>query len=588
MKKRHWPIQTSIALSFTALMMVGMIFLSAVLYYVFNTQMITTQDTSSELLLDQASISMRDYLRSMLQIAETMNYSVIKNNDLADNSIEDGMSFLYAENQGTLVSIACFDRSGTLIASEPISTMKENANVIEQTWFKDAYDLNPVFSAPHIQNLYDRSSYQYFRVISLSQEVEFTRNGRTFPGVLVIDMNYNGLEEIFRNLNRDLSDGYTYLVDGTGTGTIIYHPYINMIDAGLYEEVSLPAELLNDGVYTKSYGGTNYSVAVKTVGYTGWKLIRAVPHHAILLDMQKTRYTIALVAVLLILILTILTGFISRRLTKPLEELTHSIENLKGDNLDGTIYEGGSAEVLYLGKSVKHMISRIRVLMDTIVKEQEEKRKSELDALQSQINPHFLYNTLDSIVWMIEAEHNKDAIFMIRQLASLFRISLSKGKTIISIEDELQHAKNYMNIQKIRYKDKFEVEYDIDPDVLDCKTVKLIVQPILENAIYYAVEALGGDGEIKVSAFHEGEDIYITVQDNGMGMTQEVVDKLLVEGEFVPKRGSGVGLINVHKRIQIRFGQQYGLSIESELDEGTKVTIHLPYQKFEGGGKNAR
>ena len=214
--------------------------------------------------------------------------------------------------------------------------------------------------------------------------------------------------------------------------------------------------------------------------------------------------------------------------------------------------------------------------MDDVMREQDERRRSELDALQSQINPHFLYNTLDSIVWMIEGEKNADAVFMVTQLASLFRISLSRGRTVISIKDELVHARNYMNIQKVRYKDAFEVYWNIEDQVLENCTVKLVLQPILENALYYGIDAMGDEGEITVRGEKIGDDIYLSVTDNGLGMPKETVDQLLVDEERVHKHGSGVGLINVHKRIQLRFGTEYGLLIKSEPDEGTTVTIHIP------------
>ncbi len=175
------------------------------------------------------------------------------------------------------------------------------------------------------------------------------------------------------------------------------------------------------------------------------------------------------------------------------------------------------------------MTDQLRSLTDDLVTEQEEKRKTELDALQSQINPHFLYNTLDSIVWMIEGEQYEDAVFMVTQLASLFRISLSRGQNIIPIEDEIKHAQNYMNIQKVRYKDKFEVSFKIDPQICSCDTVKLVMQPILENAIYHAVEPLDGEGVIDVVGERTEGDIYIRVTDNGLGMSQEAVDKLLTD-----------------------------------------------------------
>jgi len=191
------------------------------------------------------------------------------------------------------------------------------------------------------------------------------------------------------------------------------------------------------------------------------------------------------------------------------------------------------------------------------------------------------YNTLDAIVWMIEGERYEDAVFMITQLASLFRISLSRGKTIISVEDEIKHAKNYMNIQKIRYKNSFAIDFSIEEEILHCCTVKLVVQPLLENAIYYGVEGMDGEGEIHVKGYRKEDDIYIEVSDNGLGMPQDMVEQLLTDNNRVRKHGSGVGVINVHNRIRLRFGKPYGLEIESMPDEGTTIRIHLPYIPYE-------
>ena len=199
-----------------------------------------------------------------------------------------------------------------------------------------------------------------------------------------------------------------------------------------------------------------------------------------------------------------------------------------------------------------------------------------LEALQSQINPHFLYNALDSITWMIEGERNDDAVFMISELAKLFRISLSKGRTVISVQDELQHARSYMNIQKIRYKQKFSVTFDIDPVVYSYCCVKLVLQPILENAINYGVNSMDDSGEIIVTGQKREETILLSVTDNGFGMSEEEAELILTDSNRVHKHGSGVGLVNVNNRIHILFGKEYGLTVKSELDEGTTVSICIP------------
>ena len=221
---------------------------------------------------------------------------------------------------------------------------------------------------------------------------------------------------------------------------------------------------------------------------------------------------------------------------------------------------------------------QIEQLMEEIMRQQNERRKIELDALQSQINPHFLYNTLESITWMVEAQKNREAVIMISELAKLLRVSLSRGKTIIPIKDELQHSRSYMNIQLVRYKERFKIDFQIDEELYNYCIVKLVIQPILENAIYYGVGHMDedDDGRIVVSGEKKDNDIYISIEDNGMGMRKEVLENILTDNNKVPKHGSGVGVINVHSRIKLMFGEGYGLTVYSEPDEGTKVVIHIP------------
>ena len=301
------------------------------------------------------------------------------------------------------------------------------------------------------------------------------------------------------------------------------------------------------------------------------------PKRVLSMGLTETRLFFVILMLLTMLMIIIINQLVSSSIAKPLQRLNESVKEWEAGNMNPEIYVGSFLEVEHLGKTLRSTVAQIRQLMEDILIEQEEKRKSELDALQSQINPHFLYNTLDSIVWMIEGERYDDAVFMVTQLASLFRVSLSRGKTIISISDEIRHAKNYMNIQKIRYKNTFTVDFQMEEDILKCCTVKLIIQPLLENAIYYGVQGMDGEGEIQIRGYRSKEDIYIEVRDNGIGMPKEVVCQLLSENNHAPKKGSGVGLINVHNRLKLRFGSCYGLEIESVPDEGTTVRIHLPY-----------
>ena len=291
--------------------------------------------------------------------------------------------------------------------------------------------------------------------------------------------------------------------------------------------------------------------------------------------MLNIRYFVVLLTLLTIMMLVVVNRIVSARISSPIMKLNDSVKKYEAGEKP-EIYIGGSLEIRHLGYSIQKSYERIDNLMKEIVVEQNERRKSELDALQSQINPHFLYNALDSIIWMIEGERNDEASYMISQLAKLFRISLSKGRTVIPVRDELQHARSYMNIQKIRYKNTFSVEYDIDPSIEDCCTVKLILQPILENAINYGVNGMEDCGEITVTGRKEDGCVVLTVEDNGLGMSGEEAALLLTDSNRVHKKGSGVGLVNVDNRIKILFGKEYGLYVDSEPDEGTRVSIRIP------------
>ena len=250
----------------------------------------------------------------------------------------------------------------------------------------------------------------------------------------------------------------------------------------------------------------------------------------------------------------------------------------------------------HLGRSITSMAQQIQVLMKDIVAEHESKRKSEFDTLQSQINPHFLYNTLDIIVWMIENEQKSEAVKVVTALARFFRISLSRGKSIIRVSDELEHVRNYLMIQHMRFKNKFTYQIQADDDVLEMASLKLMLQPLVENAIYHGMEFMDGDGEILIRASKKGDELLFSIEDNGLGMCPEQVERLLTDTSHVPsRRGSGIGVRNVNERIRLYFGEDYGLEIDSEPDEGTRIYIHLPVvfydeltaeeMKKRGGGK---
>lgn len=542
----------------------------------------STEDMVSEnnrYMLEQVNLNLDSYLRNMMKVSDATYYSVIKKKDLAIDSINKEMDLLYETNKDSLISICVFSENGQVVSASPVGQLKSSVDPRKSDWFSKAINKkeNLHFSTPHVQNLFIDPDYKYRWVVLLSRAVELTNNGKITSGVLLVDMNFSGIEQICRNINIGKS-GYLYLVDGQGE--IIYHPRQQLIYSDLIEENNKIAATYEDGNHIETFQGEKRLVTIKTVGYTGWKVISVTP----MKDITSDYYQISIFAVFImffaIFILVFLNMFVSSRIANPIKALEKCVKKLENGVKDVDISISGSYEVQHLGKAIKSMVNQMHTLMDNIVVEQEAKRKSELNALQEQINPHFLYNTLDSIIWMIENENYDGAIIMVTALARLFRISLSKGKNIITLRDEIEHARNYLTIQNIRYKNKFTYNIEAEDEILNFASIKLIIQPLIENAIYHGVEFMGGDGEILIKAYVKEKELYIDVTDNGLGMPQEIADTLLTDESKIEKKSSGIGLKNVHERIQLYFGTDYGLKIFSEPDEGTTICIHMPAVDF--------
>ena len=567
-------LQFVISVSFTLVALVGMVFIGGFLLRSYGNATEEMVRNDSRQLIDQVEINLNNYLRSMMRISDAMYYNVIKKVDLGQDNISQELNLLYESNKDNLVSVACFDEEGSLLGAAPVGTLKKNVDLGSQKWFTSAENQmeNLHFSELHVENIFENSSGRYYWVVSLSRGVELTNRGRMSGGILLVDMNFSGIRQLFTKVNSQ-GLGYVYLINSDGD--IIYHPKQNLIFSSMMKENNKTASQYDDGVYDETFQGEDRTVIVKTVGYTGWKIVSVTPKKIFYQNANRTRIVAGIMLSLSIFLMIFANQFVAVRVARPMKKLEDSLKGI-GVDKEPEIYIGGPPEIQHLGKTILSMVEQLRKLTDDIVKEQEEKRKSELDALQSQINPHFLYNTLDSIMWMVESEQYEDAVAMVQALGKLFRISLSRGKNIITVGEELQHARSYLDIQKYRYKNKFISYFEIEEDIEKYKTIKLILQPLIENAIYYGMEYMDGDGEIYIRAYTRENDLYFEVEDNGLGMREEQVAGLLTEEPKVRSKGSGIGLRNVHQRIQLYFGETYGLQIESEPDEGTIIRIHLP------------
>ena len=572
---KNLSIQSSIFMYFTVTAIIAIALISLIIFQRFTNSLNATIIEENSGIVGQLGESVDSYLRNAMKVSDSIYYNVIKNTDISNDDIKKGMNLIYVNNDNMIDDIALISGKGELIESMPALRLKDNSNVLEKDFFKKSMAESEYinFSMPHIRDLFDRNESSYSWVISLSRAVEVTDEGKATQALLLINLNYRYFEEIFSNVNLG-NGGYVYLTNDRGD--IIWHPKQNEIYSGRFKEDNKYAATLKDGITVENLSGKNLTLNVRTIGYTGWKLVGVTPSAALGIDGIKFRFFVLFVADLFLFLLAMINAFISDKISNPIKRLDGSVREIESGNLDVEIVPSGSYEVEHLGKSIKNMLGRIKVLMSDLVAEHNAKRKSEFDTLQSQINPHFLYNTLDIIVWMIENENSDKAVNIVTALAKFFRISLSKGKNIITVKDEVEHVRNYLMIQNMRFKNRFEYSIDVDEKVLSYSSLKLMLQPLVENAIYHGMEFMDGDGEIDVKVFKEDDSLYFTITDNGLGMSEDMVETLLSK-DFVPsKKGSGIGVKNVNERIKLYFGSEYGLKVESEPDEGTKITIHLP------------
>ena len=592
--RRRWKeryhrssIQMILSLFFTAVAVVGMVFLGLTLFLRFSASNNALLAENSQRVLSQVNLNLDARLREMMRFSDAAYYQVIKDADLAEEDIARDLELLYYTSRESLVSIAVFSDSGALIAAAPLAELKNSVAPERESWFDAAQERieNLHFSTPHVQNLFVDPDYRYRWVVSLSRHVELTRDGAIESGVLLVDMSYSGIEQICKDVDLGAGQGgYLYLVDGAGE--IVYHPRQQLIYAGLLEENNAAAAAYADGSHNEVFRGQRRQVTVKTVGYTGWKLVGVVPSESLWDNYGQLLLFFLFIVFFSVFLLVFVNLRLSAWITAPMKKLDRAVKELEAGRETVDLKVDGPYEVEHLSRSIQSMVSTMRHLMDDILQQEEQKRRSELDVLQSQINPHFLYNTLDSVIWMTENDRTEDAVVMLTSLARLFRISLSRGSNIITVAEELEHARHYLTIQKMRYKNKFSADLSAEDGVESLYTIKLIVQPILENAIYHGMDYADGDGKICVRAFREGEDTVIEVADNGLGMPEEVVERLLDQGSAYAaagSKGSGIGLRNVHRRIQLTFGREYGLTILSEPDDGTVVRIRLPALDEEAG-----
>ncbi|WP_231571095.1 sensor histidine kinase [Gordoniibacillus kamchatkensis] len=369
--------------------------------------------------------------------------------------------------------------------------------------------------------------------------------------------------------------GYVFIVDNDGN--LVYHPQQQLIYSNLKTELIDRVLASGKGSFRTNEGGQSRIYTVERSDF-GWYIVGVSYVDELIGDKTRMRLSFLLWGAVCLAVAFTMSVLLSRRLSRPILQLQEHMKEVEKGNFDIQVPVEKTKEIGRLAKTFNLMVGRIKDLMDQVVKEQEFKRRTELSALQAQINPHFLYNTLDSIIWMAESKRSEEVVLMTSALAKLFRASISIGEELVPVRNELEHIAGYLTIQKIRYRDKLEFRIDTDPGILNCKTLKIVLQPIVENAIYHGIKNMYGVGVITITGEKRDGDVVLRVADNGVGMEPEQVKRLLVPRSTSGDsgKGKGFGLLNVHERIKLVFGPAYGLTIESEPDEGTTVTVRMP------------
>lgn len=563
-------IQFVITASFMLVTIFGMLFVGITISNKVSNLEEQNAAVNTRQTIDQVNMNLDYYLRNMMEISDYLNDIIYYYQDIPDQKLIEQMNVVL-NSRKDLVTLAVFSRDGELLVGVPENRVKDGVNIKGQGWFTAPFGepSAPFFSSPHVQNIFEG---QHSWVVSLSREITFNRKGKKEQGILLVDMNFSSINQLCQQVRLG-SKGYIYIIDSRGN--IVYHPQQQLINVGLkHENIDDVLEHVF-GRYFDNYNGERRLITIETVNYCRWRIVGiAYMDEIAAIKKDIGNFTLIIIAFGVLIAVSIST-LISAKISQPIKRLEKSMKKVEQGMFDINIDVKGEAEVAQLSRAFNLMVIRIRDLMNQIVHEQDAKRISELNALQAQINPHFLYNTLDSIVWMAENSKDKDVITMVTALARLFRISISKGRNVISVQEELEHARNYLIIQKIRYKNKFTFEIQAQEEAMKCRTLKLILQPIIENAIYHGIEYMVDEGFIKITVSIVENKLLYEVSDNGLGMPPDILDNLL-SGEYRRREGSGVGVKNVHERIQLYYGGEYGLEINSRLEEGTDVKIWLP------------
>lgn len=546
----------------------------------------------TEQMINQIEINIDNYINSVENILMYISNSedIIRflnqsGQESQINDLEDRIKRslkVYTDINSEVVGLLIVNNDDKYISNE--LDKKTRDALTRETWYMESINESEkvhFFSKPIGRNLKSHKSYSAEDIISISKAV-IDKNTNEPIGVVMADINLKKFDDIIRD-NYIGEKGFFYLLDNNNN--IVYSP-VNPI---IYRINSTNFDSKTNS-FIRSINDETFKIMYTTSNVTGWKSIGVFSFKDISKDITIMERFTLLIAIATSLLAVFFSLLFTNSIVTPIKELKTLMKGVELGDLNLKFEEERySNEFGELGHSFNHMVSEIKKLINMVYNEQRSKRKAEIETLQAQIKPHFLYNTLDTIAWMAEDYNAKDIVNLVGALTKVFRIGLNKGKEVINIKDEIQHINSYLVIQKYRYEDKLSYEINSDKDVLDTLILKLITQPIVENAIYHGIKEKRGKGRLSINFRKIMNEIIITVEDNGAGIPDEKLQNinfmLETSNSFCidSVSGSGYGISNVNTRIKLTYGQQYGLRYYSKIGEGTKVEIKLPFENNYNG-----
>lgn len=527
-------------------------------------------------------INYMDNIASMLAESEDVQYYLFS--DLGIEEYRKRLLNQYSailKGRDDIKNLGILRIGGKYLINEGTQPFNTYLDIEKQEWYQEAMDSagESCLTSSHVQHVIKGERPW---VITLSRRIPNTINESGYgDGVFFIDLNYSAISELC-DQNSIGEKGYVFILDEDGN--IVYHPQQQQLYNELQtENIDIVMNADSDMVLTDdSDSGKMYTISRSEK--TGWTVVGCMNVGELLRSSKEAQSIYLLTAIVLVVVALVLSSMIARNITLPLQRLRDSMARVQeGDFETADVEVVSENEIGSLTTSFNVMTHRIQELMEQNIYEQEEKRKSELKALQSQINPHFLYNTLDSIIWMAEGKKNEEVVLMTASLARLLRQSISNEDELVSVGQEVEYARSYLTIQKMRYKDKLEFQIDVAPEICSVQIIKLVLQPIIENAIYHGLKYKESKGLLIVRGYRKEENAVLEIIDNGVGMDRETLEHIF-ERHKVNYHSNGVGVYNVQKRLQLYYGNDYGIAYQSEKGKGTTATIIIPIPKKQEDG----